>query len=91
MEKKRRNVDAVPGDFASCEAAADFWDTHDTTDYPEAFADVEVEVDIRGRRFEVDLDEDVMQLLEKEARKRHTRPGRLASRLLRKDLATAGT
>jgi len=39
----------IPDEFASCEEAAEFWDTHDTTDYPEAFSDAEIGVDLNGR------------------------------------------
>lgn len=31
--KKRVERDPVPGEFPSLEAAAEFWDTHDLTDY----------------------------------------------------------
>ena len=83
---RRRNIDPIPEEFASYEKAGNFWDTHDTTDNPDAFSDVAVEVDLKGRRFEIAIDEDVMQLLRAKARKAHARPGPLASRLLRKEL-----
>lgn len=86
MIRKRKKVDPIPGQFASYTEAGEFWDTHDTTDYPDAFTDVDFDVKIQGRKFEIDIDEDVMELLKKEAKKAHIRPGRLASRLLRKDL-----
>jgi hypothetical protein len=57
-------------------------------DYPEEFVDVRVDVNLKGRRFEIDIDEDVMELLKKEAKRTHTLPGRLASKLLRKNLTT---
>jgi hypothetical protein len=83
---KRRNIEPIPKEFFSYEKAGDFWDSHDTTDYPEAFSEVEVEVDLKGRKFEIDIDADVMDVLRQRARKSHTRPGPLASRLLRKEL-----
>jgi len=33
----RKRVDPIPEEFASYEEAAEFWDTHDTTDYPKLF------------------------------------------------------
>ncbi|MBI4641089.1 MAG: hypothetical protein HY731_10360, partial [Candidatus Tectomicrobia bacterium] len=37
MMPKKKRVDPIPEEFSSEEEAAEFWDTHDTTDYPEAF------------------------------------------------------
>ena len=90
MGKERKAVDPIPEKFASYEEAGEFWDTHDTTDYPDAFSDVDIDVDLQGRRFEIDIEEDVMATLRREARKKHLRQGRLASHLLRKELDTAG-
>lgn len=89
MGKENRATDPIPEEFSSLEQAAEFWDTHDTADYDDAFTDARIDVDLRGRRFEIAIDEDVMDRLRREARKTHLRPGRLASRLLRKELATS--
>jgi len=43
MNQTNQNVDPVPDDFESYEVAAEFWDTHDTTDYPELLVTVELE------------------------------------------------
>jgi hypothetical protein len=86
MKKKEKKVNPIPDEFASYEEAGKFWDTHDTTDYLEDFVDVDVDVQLKGRRFEIDIDEDVMELLKKEAKRTHMRPGRLASQLLKKEL-----
>ncbi|MEE8526873.1 MAG: CopG family antitoxin, partial [Thermoanaerobaculia bacterium] len=50
---KERTVDPLPDEFSSYEEATDFWDHHDTTDYPSAFETdpVELKADIRGRHF----------------------------------------
>lgn len=86
MPDGSKQRDPIPDEFSSREEAAEFWDKHDTTAYPEAFSDVEVQVQLRGRMHEIDIDEDVMELLRREARKKHMRPGLLASRLLREGL-----
>jgi hypothetical protein len=86
MKKKDNKVAPIPDEFTSYEEAGEFWDTHDTTDYIESFVDAKVDVALKGRRFEIDIDEDVMELLKKEAKRTHTRPGRIANRLLRRDL-----
>ncbi|MCK4760926.1 MAG: hypothetical protein KAW12_01915 [Candidatus Aminicenantes bacterium] len=89
MKKKDKKIDPIPEQFASYEEAGKFWDSHDTTDYLDAFVDVDnVDVQLQGRKFEIDIDEDVMKLLKKEAKRTHKRPGRIASQLLRKELET---
>ena len=57
MDKKR--VEPTPDNFESYEAAADFWDTHDTTDHLDDFRTVEVNTELRARHFEVEIDEQV--------------------------------
>ncbi len=46
--------DPLPEHFASLEEAAEFWDTHDSSDYEEYFVDVVVEVDLKKRSLVVD-------------------------------------
>ena len=40
---KQKRVEPIPEEFGSYEEAAEFWDTHDTTDYPDAFRTVDGE------------------------------------------------
>ncbi len=87
---KKRHVDPIPEDFSSYEEAAEFWDTHDTTDYPDAFRTVEVETDLGGRHYEVELEEEVVEKLQAQARQRGVTVSRLASDLLRQQLAASG-
>ncbi len=49
-----KQLDPIPDEFNSYEQAAEFWDAHDTTDYPEAFETVAVETEFRRRRYEVE-------------------------------------
>ncbi len=71
MPNSDKRVDPIPDEFASYEDAAEFWDTHDTTDYPAIFQTVEVEdAVLQGRRYEVEIDEDVIQVLREKARQR---------------------
>jgi len=87
MRHKERHIDPLPEEFETYEEAAEFWDTHDTMDYPEAFRTVEVEAEFRGRRYEVELEEDVALALRERAKKEGLPIGRLASELLRRQLA----
>ena len=92
MPNSGKRVDPIPNEFATYEDAAAFWDTHDTTDYPDAFQTVDVEeVALRQRRYEVEIDEDVVRMLQEQARKRALPISRLASDLLRQQLLPMST
>ncbi len=87
---KRKHVDPIPEEFASYEEAAEFWDTHDTTDYPDAFHTVEVTTEFRSRHYEVELEEEVIRKLQAQAREKGVTVSRLASDLLREQLVSYG-
>ena len=87
---KKKGVDPIPEEFDSYEEAAEFWGTHDTTDYPDAFRTVEVESELRGRRYEVELEEEVIRKLRAQARQKGVTVSRLASDLLREQLVSYG-
>ncbi len=89
MNDKNKTIDPIPEEFASYEEAADFWDTHDTTDYLEFLQPVEVDTQFRKRYIELEIDEDVVTALHKKAKKMGIPANRLASDLLRQQLATA--
>lgn len=86
---KKKLVDPIPEEFGSYEEAAEFWDTHDTTDYPDAFRTVNVSTELRNRHYEIELEPDVASELRSRARRRGVRPGSLASALLRKQLESS--
>ena len=85
---RTKQVDPIPEEFGSYEEAGEFWDTHDTTDYPDAFRTVSVSTEFRSRHYEVELEPDVVTELRSRARRRGVKPGSLASDLLRKQLGT---
>lgn len=92
MPNRDKRVDPIPNEFASYEEAAEFWDTHDTTDYPEAFQPVQVEdAELRRRRYEVEIDEDVIRVLREQAQQHDVSMSRLASDLLRRQLLPASS
>jgi predicted phosphatase len=86
----KKNVDPIPEEFASYEEAAEFWDTHDTTDYLDAFRTVEVVTEFRSRHYEVELEAEVVRKLQAQARRRGVTVSRLASDLLRHQLSASG-
>lgn len=83
---KRRPVDPIPEEFANCEEAAAFWDTHDTADYPESFRPVKVVTRFRRRYYEIEIEADVAKTLRDQARKEGVPISQLASELLRRQL-----
>ena len=87
---KKKGVDPIPEEFDSYEEAAQFWDTHDTTDYADAFRTVEVESEFRSRHYEVVLEEEVIRKLRAQARQKGVTVSRLASDLLREQLVSYG-
>ena len=87
MEKN--SIQPTPTNFESYEAAANFWDAHDTTDYLDEFRTFEVNAELRVRHFEVDIDENVAKILQVQATERGVKISDLASSLLRQQLGMA--
>jgi len=82
MAKRKKTTekrDAIPADFQTVEAAADFWDAHDQTDYEDVSEAVEIKVQIESEETLVSLDPDVTRALEREARRRSVSPETLAN------------
>ena len=53
--KNKLNRDPLPDDFGSWEAAAEFWDTHDLTDYEGTERDVSnVQINLVQHHFRID-------------------------------------
>ena len=89
MSDNQKRVDPLPEEFGSAEEAAEFWDTHDTTDYPDGFETVTVESQLKRRRYEVEIDEDLMQALTEQAQKRGVAVSQLVSDMLREKIRPA--
>lgn len=89
MPNKMKVIDPIPEEFASYEEAAEFWDTHDTTNYPESFETISVQAELKSRRFEVEIDADLMPVLSKQAQRRGVKVSNLVSDLLREKIRPA--
>ncbi len=87
MDKNK--IEPTPDSFESYEAAAEFWDTHDTTDYLDEFRTVEVNSELRTRHFEVEIDETVAKVLQAKAKAEGINISDLTSNLLRRQLGLA--
>jgi hypothetical protein len=83
-----RHVDALPNDFSSEDEAAEFWDTHSISDYEEFLEPVDVQVDIKRRHFEIEVDEESFMALRDSAKRQHKPVTQLASEILKQKLAT---
>jgi hypothetical protein len=90
MKAKKKRVDPIPEEFASYEEAAEFWDTHDTADYPDNFRTVDVVAEFKGRYHEIEIEDDVAQALQVRAQQKGVSVSRIASDMLRRQLAIAG-
>ncbi|MBP8124825.1 MAG: hypothetical protein KAZ26_19440 [Caldilineaceae bacterium] len=84
-----KHIDPIPETFSSLEEAGEFWDTHDTMDYPDAFQTVEVTTERRNRYFEVEIDMTVAQALRDKARQQGVSANDLATKFIRQQLAIA--
>ena len=89
MSDKQKQIDPLPDEFASYEEAAEFWDTHDTTDYSEFFETVVVEAALCGRRLEVEVDDRLLEALQAQAKERGIGVNDLVTEILREKVRPA--
>ena len=79
--------DPIPEEFATYEEAAEFWDTHDLTDYLDQTVEVDMPFDLRERVFQIEIEPTLIAEIRKLARKRGVNAADLTNDLLRKQLA----
>jgi hypothetical protein len=84
--RKKKPVDPIPSEFASYQDAAEFWDAHDTTHYPDAFRTVKVTSKLRHRHYEIPIAPDIAEALRVLARTRRVSVTHLTNELLRRNL-----
>jgi hypothetical protein len=85
IHDKTIETDLLPEEFASLEAAAEFWETHDTTDYPSKQVN-DVTVDIQTMTLELQLDAKVAYRLLKIVDEKGLSIDELATALLKNGL-----
>lgn len=88
MADTNKRVDPLPEEFRSEEEAAEFWNTHSITDYEEFLEPVGLEVDLKRRHFEIEVDEESFLVLRDRAKKLQKPAKELASEILKQKLAT---
>ena len=84
---KKGKVEEIPEEFQTYEEAAEFWDTHDSTEYSDVLEEVEIEVDIQKRHYLVEIDKESSRVLHEKALEQGVPDGVLASKLLQKELS----
>ncbi|MDQ3802100.1 MAG: BrnA antitoxin family protein [Acidobacteriota bacterium] len=89
MNDKHKQIKKIPEEFASYEEAADFWDNHDTTNYADEFETVDAEVELKRRRYEIEIDADLIPALTEQAHQRGIAVKSLVSEMLRDKLTPA--
>lgn len=89
MSDKQKETSPVPEEFATYEEAAEFWDQHDTTEMADAFETVSVEVQLKRRRYEVEIDADLIPALTEQAHEKGMPVKNLVSNMLREKLNSA--
>jgi hypothetical protein len=88
MKNTGKHKTPIPQNFTTYEEAAEFWDTHSVSDYQEFLEPVEVKVDIKSRRFQIEIDEESFNALRRRATKQHKPVKDLASEILKQGLQT---
>jgi hypothetical protein len=86
MRENDKPIPPLPDEFASDDQAAEFWDTHSLADYEESLEPADVELSLRRRHFEIEVDEESFLALRSFAEKRHTPVKQLASEILKQKL-----
>jgi hypothetical protein len=88
MRNKHKQTDPLPNEFGSQEEAAQFWDTHSITDYEEFLEPADLDVDIKRRHFEIEVDQESFLALRDTAKKQQKPVKQLASEILKQKLTT---
>ena len=86
MINKSDQIDPIPDAFKSEDEAAEFWDNHSITDYEEFLEPVGLEMNLKRRHFEIEVDKEAFLALCATARKLHKPAKQLASEILHQNL-----
>ncbi len=90
MPKNNRKRDPIPEQFASVEQAAEFWDTHDLTDYEDVWREVDFKVKSKPRQgLQVKLGPKIANEIAKRAKAKSMRLDALVNQVLKDYLKRA--
>jgi hypothetical protein len=64
MKKNKRKIAPIPEQFTSFEELADFWETHDLTDYEDQLKEVKYKIALKPtRQFVVTLSDELTKIM----------------------------
>ena len=86
MQSTDKEIDPLPEEFTSEDEAEEFWSTHSITDYEEFLEPIDLEMDLKRRHFEIEIDQESFQALCASAKKHHKPVKQLASEILKEKL-----
>jgi len=78
----------LPETFSSEDEAGEFWDAHSSADYEEYLEPVDMTIDIKRRRFEIEVDRETFVALNAYAKKVNQPVKSLASSILKENIAS---
>ncbi|CAG0946507.1 hypothetical protein ANRL1_03057 [Anaerolineae bacterium] len=87
MEKNKSKREPLPERFKTIEEFTEFWDTHDTEDYPEAWREVRATISMKTRKYpRIILEPSIARQLSKRARAERLSLNALVNQLLKQTL-----
>jgi hypothetical protein len=86
MKDKRKKPVPLPRQFESYDDAGDFWGRNDTTNYREHLTPVKATTEFRKRRFEIEVEPELAELLQRRAKRVRKPVRKLVADLLRQSL-----
>jgi hypothetical protein len=89
MKSTDKKFDPLPEEFESEDEASKFWDAHSVTDYEDFLEPEDMEVDLKRRHFEIEVDEEAFLALRDIAGKRRKPVKQIASEILKEKLEAA--
>lgn len=78
--------DPIPENFSSVEEAAEFWDTHSAADYWDLMEEVDIQFDLKGRIYMVQIQEDIYSQARTLAKSMNLTLEELVNRLLSREV-----
>ncbi len=87
MKERDNPITPLPDEFASEEEAAEFWDAHSIADYEESLEPGNLDLALKRRHFEIEVDEESFLALRSSAQRQHKPVKQLASEILREKLS----
>ncbi|RLT42755.1 MAG: hypothetical protein DWI57_05270 [Chloroflexi bacterium] len=82
----KRDRDPIPENFNSVEEAVEFWDTHSAADYWDIMEEVDLQFDVKGHIFLMQIQEDIYTQARALARSKRLSLEELVNQLLAREV-----